>query len=59
MGEEIAEMIAQSVPTDADTVAGYQQAFEGEGADELIWRPCSASVEQVDLLADAVEERLG
>jgi len=58
MGEEIAEMIAQSVATDEDTVSGYSQAFGDLGADELVWFPCSDDLEQIDLLADAVRDRL-
>jgi alkanesulfonate monooxygenase SsuD/methylene tetrahydromethanopterin reductase-like flavin-dependent oxidoreductase (luciferase family) len=59
MGEEIAEMIAQSVATDEDTVAGNAQAFDDLGADELVWFPCSHDLEQVELLAEAVADRLG
>jgi 2-methylisocitrate lyase-like PEP mutase family enzyme len=58
MGEETAEVIAQSVATDADTVAGYTQAFEEAGADEVVWFPCSHDLEQVDMLAEAVGDRL-
>jgi len=58
MGEEIAEAIAQSVATDEDTIAGYSEAFEGLGADELVWMPCSHGRDQVDLLAEAVVQWL-
>ncbi len=58
MGEEVAGMIADSVATDEDTVAGYAQAFQDAGADELIFFPCSTDVEQVELLAEAVGDRL-
>ena len=58
MGEEIADAIAGSVATDEDTVAGYAQAFQDAGADELVLFPCSTDVEQVELLAGAVGDRL-
>lgn len=58
MGEKVAGMIADSVATDEDTVAGYAQAFQDAGADELILFPCSTDVEQVELLAGAVGDRL-
>ncbi len=58
MGEEIADAIAESVATDEDTVAGYAQAFEDAGADEVMFFPCSTDVQQVDLLAGALGDRL-
>ena len=51
-------MIAQSVATDEETSAGYEQAFEDLGADELVWMPCSDDLGQVELLAGAVGERV-
>lgn len=51
-------MIADSVAVDEQTVAGYAQAFEGAGADELLLFPCSTGVEQVELLAGALSDRL-
>ncbi len=58
MGEDTASMIAESVATDEDTVAGYAQAFEDAGADEVVFFPCSTDVEQVELLAGALGNRL-
>ena len=52
---EIADMIAGSAATDADTVKQYVDAFAQAGCDELIFFPSSADPEQVDLLADAVK----
>jgi alkanesulfonate monooxygenase SsuD/methylene tetrahydromethanopterin reductase-like flavin-dependent oxidoreductase (luciferase family) len=58
MGEATAGMIAESVATDEETVAGYAQAFEDAGADEVMFFPCSTDVEQVELLAGALGDRL-
>lgn len=52
LGDELAQMIADSAATDADTVKSYQQAFEQAGCDELIWFPTDPDPEQVDLLAE-------
>jgi alkanesulfonate monooxygenase SsuD/methylene tetrahydromethanopterin reductase-like flavin-dependent oxidoreductase (luciferase family) len=51
---DIADAIADSAATDADTVRSYRDAFADAGADELICFPSSTDPEQVDLLADAV-----
>jgi alkanesulfonate monooxygenase SsuD/methylene tetrahydromethanopterin reductase-like flavin-dependent oxidoreductase (luciferase family) len=51
---EIADMIAGSAATDADTVRGYVAGFEQAGCGELIMFPSSADPAQVDLLADAL-----
>ena len=51
---EIADMIASSAATDAETVRGYVAGFTEAGCDELILFPCSPDPEQVDLLADAL-----
>ena len=53
LGEEMAQQIAGSAATDAETVKGYTQAFEQAGCDELIWFPTDPDPEQVDLLAEA------
>jgi alkanesulfonate monooxygenase SsuD/methylene tetrahydromethanopterin reductase-like flavin-dependent oxidoreductase (luciferase family) len=53
LGEEIANYIAGSAATDAETVKGYLAAFEGVGCDELVLFPTSSDPAQVDLLADA------
>ena len=58
MGEDTAGAIVESVATEEDTVAGYAQAFEEAGADEIMFFPCSTDVEQVDLLAGALDDRL-
>jgi alkanesulfonate monooxygenase SsuD/methylene tetrahydromethanopterin reductase-like flavin-dependent oxidoreductase (luciferase family) len=54
---DVADQIAASVATDEETLAGYLGAFEESGCDELILFPCSTDIEQVDLLAAAVEGR--
>ena len=58
MGEEIATMIAESVAVDEETIAGYAQAFEDAGADEVVFFPCSTDPGQVDGLAEALSARL-
>ncbi len=54
LGEEVAGMIAGGAATDAETVAGYVEAYAAAGCDELIFCPSAADPAQVDLLADAV-----
>jgi alkanesulfonate monooxygenase SsuD/methylene tetrahydromethanopterin reductase-like flavin-dependent oxidoreductase (luciferase family) len=51
---DVADMIAGSAATEADTVKQYVQGFSDAGCDELILFPCSRDPEQVDLLADAI-----
>jgi alkanesulfonate monooxygenase SsuD/methylene tetrahydromethanopterin reductase-like flavin-dependent oxidoreductase (luciferase family) len=51
---EMADQIAGGAAKDADTAAGYKQAFEGVECDELVFFPCNPDPEQVDLLAAAV-----
>lgn len=51
---EIADMIAGSAATDAETVKQYVAGFAAAGCDELILFPCSTDPDQVDLLADAI-----
>lgn len=51
-----AERIWPSVPRDRDTVAEVAGRFREAGADELIFSPTVASMEQVALLAEAVLE---
>jgi alkanesulfonate monooxygenase SsuD/methylene tetrahydromethanopterin reductase-like flavin-dependent oxidoreductase (luciferase family) len=58
MGEEIANMIAESVAVEEETVAGYAQAFEDAGANEVVFFPCSTDVGQVEALAGALPDRL-
>jgi alkanesulfonate monooxygenase SsuD/methylene tetrahydromethanopterin reductase-like flavin-dependent oxidoreductase (luciferase family) len=50
----IADAIAGSAATDADTVKAYVDAFAGAGCNELILFPCSPALGQVELLADVV-----
>jgi alkanesulfonate monooxygenase SsuD/methylene tetrahydromethanopterin reductase-like flavin-dependent oxidoreductase (luciferase family) len=52
LGDEIADSIASSAATDADTIKGYISAFEEAGADEFFLFPCKPDPEQVDLLAE-------
>jgi alkanesulfonate monooxygenase SsuD/methylene tetrahydromethanopterin reductase-like flavin-dependent oxidoreductase (luciferase family) len=52
LGDEIADSIASSAATDADTVKAYIGGFEEAGADELFLFPCNPDPEQVDLLAE-------
>lgn len=53
LGEDIAGQIVGSAVTDPETAQAYIAGFEEAGADELIFFPVSAGLEQVDLLADA------
>jgi alkanesulfonate monooxygenase SsuD/methylene tetrahydromethanopterin reductase-like flavin-dependent oxidoreductase (luciferase family) len=53
LGDEIVEMIIGAAAKDPETVRQYIEAYEKAGCDELTLFPCSADVEQVDLLADA------
>ena len=55
LGEEVAQMIAGSAATDAETVKGYLAGFEAVGCDELIMFPCSGDPGQADLLGEAVK----
>jgi alkanesulfonate monooxygenase SsuD/methylene tetrahydromethanopterin reductase-like flavin-dependent oxidoreductase (luciferase family) len=59
MGEEVASMIADSVAVEEETIAGYAQAFEEAGADEVVSFSCSTDVGQVEALAAALGDRLG
>ena len=54
LGEEMAQMIADSAATDPETVQGYLAAFEAAGCDELVMFPCSGDPAQADLLAEAI-----
>ncbi len=53
LGEEVAEHIIGAAATDAEAVRRYIDAYAEAGCDQLTLFPCSAEVEQVDLLADA------
>jgi alkanesulfonate monooxygenase SsuD/methylene tetrahydromethanopterin reductase-like flavin-dependent oxidoreductase (luciferase family) len=52
LGDEVADSIASSAATDADTIKGYISAFEQAGADEFFLFPSKPDPEQVDLLAE-------
>jgi alkanesulfonate monooxygenase SsuD/methylene tetrahydromethanopterin reductase-like flavin-dependent oxidoreductase (luciferase family) len=54
LGDEVAQMIAGSAATDADTVKAYLAGFEGAGCQELIMFPCTGDPAQADLLGEAV-----
>ena len=54
LGDELANMIAQSAAVDPNTARGYRDAFAEAGANELVYFPTSTDPGQVDLLADAV-----
>lgn len=55
LGEEVANMIAGSAATDAETVGGYLQAFEGAGCEELVLFPCTPDPAQAALLREAID----
>ena len=55
LGEDIANMIAGSAATDAETVKGYLQAFEAAGCGELVLFPCSSDPGQAALLREAID----
>ena len=48
------DIVAASAAVSEQMVRGYADAFAAAGCDELIAFPCSAGLEQVDLLASAV-----
>jgi alkanesulfonate monooxygenase SsuD/methylene tetrahydromethanopterin reductase-like flavin-dependent oxidoreductase (luciferase family) len=54
IGDEAALGFANSIPADAETIAGVTEAFAAASCDELIWFPTSSDPAQVDLLADVV-----
>lgn len=54
MGEDTAQMIADSAMRSPDAIAGALQAFEDAGVDEFILDPSVGDPHQVDLLADVV-----
>jgi len=55
LGDEVAQMIAGSAATDAETVKGYLAGFEAAGCQELIMFPCSGDPSQADLLGEAIQ----
>lgn len=48
------EGMAMGVPRTREAILERQEAFRAIGVDELIWDPTIGSIEQLDLLADAV-----
>jgi alkanesulfonate monooxygenase SsuD/methylene tetrahydromethanopterin reductase-like flavin-dependent oxidoreductase (luciferase family) len=54
LGPDTARMIADWVPRTPDAVTETARAFEEVGADEFVFDPTVAELEQVDLLASAV-----
>jgi alkanesulfonate monooxygenase SsuD/methylene tetrahydromethanopterin reductase-like flavin-dependent oxidoreductase (luciferase family) len=54
LGEETANMIAQSAATTDEMVAQYVGAFEQAGCDELIFFPTSTKLDQVERLRAAL-----
>jgi alkanesulfonate monooxygenase SsuD/methylene tetrahydromethanopterin reductase-like flavin-dependent oxidoreductase (luciferase family) len=56
---EFAERIWPSVPLDVDGVREAAQAFEEIGTTELLFSPTIASLEQVELLAEAALSSVG
>lgn len=51
-----ADQIAESAATSEEVVRGYAAAFEQSGCDELIFFPCSGELEEVESLAQAVQD---
>ena len=51
--------MAQGIPADAEGIRGAVDAFAASGADELIFDPVSSDLAQLDLLAEALSDRLG
>lgn len=54
MGEDTAQMIADSVMRSADEISGAAAAFADAGVDELVLDPTVGDPGQVDLLAEVV-----
>jgi alkanesulfonate monooxygenase SsuD/methylene tetrahydromethanopterin reductase-like flavin-dependent oxidoreductase (luciferase family) len=50
--------MAQGIPGDADAIRAAVDAFAAAGADELIFDPVSSDLSQLDLLTEALGERL-
>jgi alkanesulfonate monooxygenase SsuD/methylene tetrahydromethanopterin reductase-like flavin-dependent oxidoreductase (luciferase family) len=57
LGEQLSGTIARSAAKNPDTVKQYVSAFEAAGCDELVIFPCSAELDQIELLADAIGRR--
>jgi alkanesulfonate monooxygenase SsuD/methylene tetrahydromethanopterin reductase-like flavin-dependent oxidoreductase (luciferase family) len=50
-----ADWAVASAATDAETVRDYVRTFSAAGCDELVFFPCDADPDQVDLLAEAIQ----
>lgn len=53
LGEEVAGFIVAGAARTPEAIRAQMAAYEAAGCDELIFFPCDADAEQVDLLADA------
>ena len=50
--------MAQQIPADAESIRGTVAAYEAAGSDEFIFDPVSADMRQLELLAEALGDRL-
>ena len=50
--------MAQQIPADAEGIRGAVAAYEAAGSDEFIFDPVSSDLHQLELLADALGDRL-
>jgi alkanesulfonate monooxygenase SsuD/methylene tetrahydromethanopterin reductase-like flavin-dependent oxidoreductase (luciferase family) len=50
--------MAQQIPADAESIRGAVAAYEAAGSDEFIFDPVSSDMRQLELLADALGDRL-
>ena len=51
--------MAQQIPADAESIQGALAAYEAAGSDEFIFDPVSSDLRQLELLAEALGDRLG
>ncbi|MGD8485674.1 MAG: LLM class flavin-dependent oxidoreductase [Chloroflexota bacterium] len=50
--------MAKQIPADADSIRGAVAAYEAAGSDEFIFDPVSSDLRQLELLAEALGDRL-
>jgi hypothetical protein len=50
--------MSQMIPADADGIRWAASAYEEAGTDELIFDPVSSDLRQLELLAEALGDRL-
>jgi alkanesulfonate monooxygenase SsuD/methylene tetrahydromethanopterin reductase-like flavin-dependent oxidoreductase (luciferase family) len=50
--------MAQQIPADAESIRGALAAYEAAGSDEFIFDPVSGDMRQLELLAEALGDRL-